>query len=494
VYGTAVTLGDEGILCGGSGYAVPEISVFISYRRADTSADAGRLYDALRRRFGRENLFMDVDSLRPGQDWVKAVESEVGRCDVLLALIGPDWLTAADHAGGRRLDSELDRVRLEIEAALAADKPVIPVLFEGAAMPHSGELPESLRPLVRRHAMRISHATFESDLRVLVRALKTIERAKEEVAGSGAAAAPRTIVPPIGTATPPIRRATSSPVVPPAAPARPAPRPSSPPPMGPTRPVVGPAPPQPAPTYPQPPATPLPPVPQPGGGSDRNLVIGGLAALGLLALLVIGAVFVLGQPPAPTPTPTASPTPAPTASPTPSPNATPTPTPTPTPTATATATPTATPSPSPATDHERAIARLLAMVPSEFRADCEEFAESARPSIFCFTDGMSHFYDSFDSLDQLQGTYETRIGLLDITEGVANCFDDPTPAPCEGPYRRGDLDPAGQVGAAIDDEDTSWVIYTHDTALVLGRVLSSSRDYAEVFLFWRDELVIQLPP
>jgi hypothetical protein len=59
--------------------AVPDLTVFISYRRADSSADAGRLYDALRRRFGRENLFMDVDSLRPGEDWVVAVEGAVTR-------------------------------------------------------------------------------------------------------------------------------------------------------------------------------------------------------------------------------------------------------------------------------------------------------------------------------------------------------------------------------------------------------------------------------
>src|SRR6185295_1470315 len=153
-----------------------DLTIFISYRRADASADAGRLYDALRRRFGRENIFMDVDSLRPGEDWVEAVEAAVTRSDVLLAIIGPEWVGAKDEQGESRLSKEFDRVRLEIEAALRNGKPVIPVLVEGASMPTSAELPESLTPLLRRHAIRISHSTFESDLSSLVMALRTIDK------------------------------------------------------------------------------------------------------------------------------------------------------------------------------------------------------------------------------------------------------------------------------------------------------------------------------
>ena len=82
-------------------------------------------------------MFMDVDSLRPGEDWVEAVEAAVTRCDVLLAIIGPTWVGAKDEQGESRLSKEFDRVRLEIEAALRNDKPVIPVLVEGASMPTS---------------------------------------------------------------------------------------------------------------------------------------------------------------------------------------------------------------------------------------------------------------------------------------------------------------------------------------------------------------------
>jgi hypothetical protein len=156
----------------------PDVTVFISYRRIDTSADAGRLYDALRRRLGRDKLFMDVDSINPGQDWVEAVEDAVGKSDILLALIGSAWSDIRDPDGTRRLDDEFDRVRLEIEAALNAEKAVIPVLFEDARMPLAADLPETLRPLVRRHAIRISHETFSADLRGLLRAFRIIARSK----------------------------------------------------------------------------------------------------------------------------------------------------------------------------------------------------------------------------------------------------------------------------------------------------------------------------
>jgi Adenylate cyclase, family 3 (some proteins contain HAMP domain) len=156
-----------------------EPAVFISYRRSDTGGHAGRLLDALRRRWGRENVFMDVDSIKPGEDWVKVVERHIGRCDALLALIGPDWLTATDAAGQQRLADPRDPLRLEIETALAADKPIIPILLGGVAMPAADALPESLRPLARRHAIRMSNETFDADLRALTTALRRIPRSAD---------------------------------------------------------------------------------------------------------------------------------------------------------------------------------------------------------------------------------------------------------------------------------------------------------------------------
>jgi hypothetical protein len=147
--------------------------IFISYRRGDDTASAGRLYDRLNRPF-RRRLFMDVDSIPPGEDFVAVLEREVAACDVLLALIGRGWLTAVDESGRRRLDNPADFVRVEISAGLAQGKRVIPVLIDTVAMPRTDELPEDLRPLTRRNAVRIGHERFEADTQRLIKALRPI--------------------------------------------------------------------------------------------------------------------------------------------------------------------------------------------------------------------------------------------------------------------------------------------------------------------------------
>ena len=84
--------------------------VFISYRREEGGASAGRLHDRLREHFGRDNIFMDIDSIEPGLDFTEAIERTVASCDVLIALIGRQWLTSTDAAGQRRLDDPEDWV------------------------------------------------------------------------------------------------------------------------------------------------------------------------------------------------------------------------------------------------------------------------------------------------------------------------------------------------------------------------------------------------
>jgi hypothetical protein len=130
--------------------------IFISYRRDDSSASAGRLYDRLIGRFPSNQIFMDVTNLDPGVDFVKVIEESVGSCDVLIAVIGRHWLISSDEEG-RRLDNPEDFVRLEIATALKRGIRVIPVLVEGASMPRPGELPDDLKSLVRRNALEVSH-------------------------------------------------------------------------------------------------------------------------------------------------------------------------------------------------------------------------------------------------------------------------------------------------------------------------------------------------
>src|SRR5215475_940843 len=138
--------------------------IFVSYRRQETSHLAGRLYDRLADRFGEGQVFIDVDPIEPGVDFAEEISRAVAICKVLLAVIGPNWLTAADEQGHRRLDDPDDIVRLEIEDALARDVRVIPILVEGAAMPGQRDLPESLAGLARRNALFIRHESFRFDV------------------------------------------------------------------------------------------------------------------------------------------------------------------------------------------------------------------------------------------------------------------------------------------------------------------------------------------
>src|SRR5215475_11998515 len=142
--------------------------IFINYRREDSTATAGRVHDRLGQSFGRKTLFMDVDHIPPGVDFVTHLNNQVAACDVFLAIIGPNWLNVANEKGDRRLDAADDFVAIEIAAALARNIRVIPVLVDGAQMPKAGELPKSLKPLVRRQAIDLRHTHFGRDAEALV--------------------------------------------------------------------------------------------------------------------------------------------------------------------------------------------------------------------------------------------------------------------------------------------------------------------------------------
>ena len=144
--------------------------IFISYRREETAYPAGWLFDRLVHHFDGQ-VFKDVDSIQPGDDFVDVITTAVASCDVLLALIGVEWLTITDAHGRRRLDNPDDFVRLEIEAALTRGVRVIPILINGARMPHADELPDSLAKLVRRQALELSPARFDFDISRLFRVL-----------------------------------------------------------------------------------------------------------------------------------------------------------------------------------------------------------------------------------------------------------------------------------------------------------------------------------
>ena len=142
--------------------------IFINYRREESTATAGRLHDRLGQSFGRKTLFMDVDHIPPGVDFVTHLNNQVAACDVFLAIIGPNWLNVTNEKGDRRLDAADDFVAIEIAAALARNIRVIPVLVDGARMPKVGELPKPLKPLVRRQAIDLRHTHFGRDADALI--------------------------------------------------------------------------------------------------------------------------------------------------------------------------------------------------------------------------------------------------------------------------------------------------------------------------------------
>ncbi len=137
--------------------------VFISYRREDSQHQADRIFDALKRVVPKRDLFIDIDGIPAGVDFVDHLNSQVEKCDVLLALIGPEWISTTSAGGKRRLDDPGDFVRIEIAAALKRGIKVAPVLLDGAVMPQQQDLPGDLAELSRRNAIEIRRNSFESD-------------------------------------------------------------------------------------------------------------------------------------------------------------------------------------------------------------------------------------------------------------------------------------------------------------------------------------------
>ncbi|MEB3210797.1 MAG: CHASE2 domain-containing protein [Leptolyngbyaceae bacterium] len=143
--------------------------IFISYRRSDSSSEAGRIYDKLAPVLGSENIFKDVDDIPYGVDFVEHLSRAVAQCDALLVLIGQTWLKATDAQGNCRLDDMHDFVRIEVASALKRDILVIPVLLNGTEMPASEDLPEDLKPLTRRNAVQVRQdPDFHRDMQRLI--------------------------------------------------------------------------------------------------------------------------------------------------------------------------------------------------------------------------------------------------------------------------------------------------------------------------------------
>jgi hypothetical protein len=155
-------------------------NIFINYRRGDDPGFTQALFGHLERAFSTDQLFIDIDGIEPGLDFTRVLADQVAKCDIVLAVIGKSWLDVRDEQNKRRLDNPEDFVRIEIVSALEQDKRVIPILVGNATMPNSDDLPDALKPLARRNAVRLTHDRFKSDTEGLIKSLQRVLESAEQ--------------------------------------------------------------------------------------------------------------------------------------------------------------------------------------------------------------------------------------------------------------------------------------------------------------------------
>lgn len=147
--------------------------VFVSYRREDSQDVTGRIYDRLVEYFSPAGVFKDIDDIPLGRDFLAVLAAAISQAGAVLVVIGPTWVSCADQDGRPRLDSPTDFVRLEVQAALEKDLPVIPVLVGRARMPAPDDLPEGLKPLAYRNGLAVrADPDFHLDMERLASALE----------------------------------------------------------------------------------------------------------------------------------------------------------------------------------------------------------------------------------------------------------------------------------------------------------------------------------
>jgi hypothetical protein len=146
--------------------------IFVCYRRTDTAGHAGRLYDQLADRFGPSSVFMDIDTIRAGEDFIKSMDDAVSSAGVLIAVIGRGWLRETNSKESS--ESHADFVRIELATAFKRGVPVIPVLVQGAPMPAAHELPPDVSMITRVNALELSDARWRHDIDRLVRAIEKL--------------------------------------------------------------------------------------------------------------------------------------------------------------------------------------------------------------------------------------------------------------------------------------------------------------------------------
>ena len=138
--------------------------VFVNYRFDDERFGAGAVYDGLAERFGKQQVFRDCVSMHAGEHYPTELRRALAEADILVAVVGPTWLTGHDAEGNRLLDRPNDWVRAEIRDALRRGIPILPVLTAATARPSGADLPEDIAAISRIQAHRIDHAQLAGDV------------------------------------------------------------------------------------------------------------------------------------------------------------------------------------------------------------------------------------------------------------------------------------------------------------------------------------------
>jgi pterin-4a-carbinolamine dehydratase len=153
---------------------VMQPSIFISYRREDSAAEAGRLRATLAGQFGDEAVFMDTSSIQAGSKWPSEIRSSLDSAKAVLVVMGRDWLRISDEWGQRRIDQDDDPVGNELVQALSRDKEVIPILVNGSRVPPRDKLPPSISDLVDRQVIEIRTSYWDHDVKLLLSKLESL--------------------------------------------------------------------------------------------------------------------------------------------------------------------------------------------------------------------------------------------------------------------------------------------------------------------------------
>ena len=149
-------------------------TIFINYRKDDSSWNALALYNELLKYFPKESIFKDFNTIRPGDDFVESIQRALSNCNVLLVVMSKNWLEVKDKHGNRRINDPDDLVRIEIATAIERNIQVIPVLFDNIPMPTNADLPDNLKSLPRRQFVEIETTRFEADVKKLADAIKEL--------------------------------------------------------------------------------------------------------------------------------------------------------------------------------------------------------------------------------------------------------------------------------------------------------------------------------